>query len=320
MAVAQPSNKLNLFDITSEPNYEQGEEGSIVENIDHNIANAPPPEVLQPWNCTDSGLASPIACGDEEPPVDLGLVVDIGREVIGLGIQAIFGDSEDEDSEVTCTQTYGENGIRTTTCSDGRTKTEICSNTIDAETGEAAIVCTEIAVVEEQEGAEEREEITCTQTENLVEGTRITVCSDGSEQTESCVTAVDENGIETTTCTVIDLFRPARLQASYTEFLSIRRDADDNSPYELSGAYYTQFNENVEMVMFENKLIGNIPDNAYVLTYTIFNDLNLENNYEAFYCMAKYKRSRTYTQLKKVKVQTFYGENLNWAEITSSPY
>ena len=147
MAVVQPRNKLNLLDITNEPSVEDEEDedastindaflsnnGAAVNNIDHNVENAPEPEVQEEWKCTDSGNANAIACGEEDPPVDVGLLIDLGTTIIketGLDdeIKKLLGldSGDEEDAEVTCTQTIDENQLRTTTCSNGMSKSEQC--------------------------------------------------------------------------------------------------------------------------------------------------------------------------------------------------
>ena len=122
-----------------------------------------------------------------------------------------------------------------------------------------------------------------------IDGSITTKCSDGSERTELCSDTVDpETGVTTRSCVVSNIVTPPRFQASYTEFLSVRRESVLDTTYELSGSYYTQFNEDVEQVMFQNKLIGNIPDNTYVLMYNVFDDTNNQDMYEAYYCMSKF--------------------------------
>ena len=81
--------------------------------------------------------------------------------------------------------------------------------------------------------------MTCSQTEDEANGTRVTTCSDGTERTEQCTAAVGEDGTTTTTCVITNYTAPARLQASYTEWLGIQRDTSDQSSYELAGAYFT---------------------------------------------------------------------------------
>ena len=54
--------------------------------------------------------------------------------------------------------------------------------------------------------------------------------------------------------------------------------------------------------MFENRLSGNIPDNTYVMTYAMFDDVNAEEYHEAFYCMSKFTRSKPYASLDDVYI------------------
>ena len=98
-----------------------------------------------------SGLASGIVCGVEEPKVDIGLLVDIGTTIIretGLDdqIRNLFGvgDDEEVDPAITCTQEIDPNYTRTTTCSNGLSKTEACVEDIDPVTGASSLSCTEI--------------------------------------------------------------------------------------------------------------------------------------------------------------------------------
>ena len=62
-------------------------------------------------------------------------------------------------------------------------------------------------------------------------------------------------------------------------------------PFFIFVAFFLFKNYDEEDFEFENKLIGDIPDNTYVLTYAIFDDLNEKKHEEAFYCWTKYTRS-----------------------------
>ena len=59
--------------------------------------------------------------------------------------------------------------------------------------------------------------------------------------------------------------------------------------------------------MFENKLIGDIPDNTYVLTYSLFDDRTNQGYTEAFYCMSKYSKIQQYSVESDVRIASFYG-------------
>ena len=169
MEQQEPESKLDVFEITAEPIIVEASEDTPeaqaaqiaaqrraqTENVDHNTANKEeeePPEELEEWKCQDSGLASPIACGDEEPPVDIGLIIDIGTVIVretGLDqeimkLLGIGGDEEEGDSEITCTQTIDEALTRTTSCSNGESRTEQCLNSIDPVTGLTTLACSEI--------------------------------------------------------------------------------------------------------------------------------------------------------------------------------
>ena len=67
--------------------------------------------------------------------------------------------------------------------------------------------------------------------------------------------------------------------------------------------------------MFQNKLIGNIPDDTYVLLYSVFDDTRRRGSYEAFYCMSKFERDKRHSELSDVYVQTFYGNGFDLSAI-----
>ena len=72
--------------------------------------------------------------------------------------------------------------------------------------------------------------------------------------------------------------------------------------------------------MFQNRLTGNIPDDTYVLMYSVFeDDKKRSDKYEAFYCMSKFEREKSHSDLSDVYVQTFYGSGFDMSTLLSSP-
>ena len=66
----------------------------------------------------------------------------LDREIMKL--LGIGGDGEEGDSEITCTQTIDDALTRTTSCSNGESRTEQCLNNIDPVTGLTTLVCSEV--------------------------------------------------------------------------------------------------------------------------------------------------------------------------------
>ena len=77
------------------------------------------------------------------------LDLENGKVENGEGAESVengegVGDDEEVDPTITCTQELDPNYTRTTTCSNGLSKTEACVEDIDPVTGESSLSCTEI--------------------------------------------------------------------------------------------------------------------------------------------------------------------------------